>query len=157
MLWSSTLQALVFPHFLVSRIHLRPFPQTKTVRANAAGNALEFYTPSAGVSTFLGLTDTPASFTNGKLLYSTASGVQLTTTEIAIDGGNIEVDQVNARQNDTTNIGDSSHRFNTVHCLALHQGTGKNSFTFLGWNGGAVIKNPKRKPEWGHDITICGG
>ena len=78
-----------------------------------------------GSTTFLALTDTPASFTNGKLLYSTASGVELTTTQIAIDAGNIEVDQVNARQNDTTNIGDSSHRFNTVHCLALHQGSGK--------------------------------
>ena len=101
------------------------FSANQTVRANAAGNALEFYTPSAGVTSFLGLTDTPSSFTNGKLLYSTASGVELTTTQIVIDAGNIEVDQVNARQNDTTNIGDSSHRFNTVHCLAVQSTSGK--------------------------------
>jgi hypothetical protein len=123
------------------------FSANQTVRANAAGNALEFYTPSAGASTFLALTDTPASFTNGKLLYSTASGVQLTTTEIAIDGGNIEVDQVNARQNDTTNIGDSSHRFNTVHCLALHQGTGKIVLPSLAGTAGQLLKIQSVNPS----------
>jgi hypothetical protein len=123
------------------------FSANQTVRANAAGNALEFYTPSAGASTFLALTDTPASFTNGKLLYSTASGVELTTTQIAIDGGNIEVDQVNARQNDTTNIGDSSHRFNTVHCLALHQGTGKIVLPSLAGTAGQLLKIQSVNPS----------
>lgn len=93
-----------------------------------------------GSTTFLALTDTPASFTNGKLLYSTASGVELTTTQIAIDAGNIEVDQVNARQNDTTNIGDSSHRFNTVHCLALHQGSGKIVLPSSAGTAGQLLK-----------------
>ena len=115
------------------------FSANQTLRVNAAGNALEYYTPSAGASTFLALTDTPSSFTNGKLLYSTASGVELTSTQIAIDGGNIEVDQVNARQNDTTNIGDSSHRFNTVHCLALHQGSGKLILPTTAGSAGQVL------------------
>jgi len=77
---------------------------------------------SGGVSTFLSLTDTPASYTNGKLLYSTASGIAYTTDQIVIDGGNIEVSQLNARQNGVTNIGDNSHKFNNVFCNAIHQG-----------------------------------
>ena len=123
------------------------FSANQTIRANAAGNALEFYTPSAGTSTFLALTDTPASFTNGKLLYSTASGVELTTTQIAIDAGNIEVDQVNARQNDTTNIGDGTHRFNTVHCLALHQGSGKIVLPSSAGTAGQLLKIQSVNPS----------
>jgi len=78
-----------------------------------------------GGSTYLSLTDTPASHTANALLYSTGSAIAHTTSEILIDGNGVEVNQLNARVNNTSNIGDSSHRFNTVHCLAVQSTSGK--------------------------------
>ena len=80
---------------------------------------------SGGGSTYLSLTDTPASHSANSLLYSTGSAIAHTTSEILIDGNGVEVNQLNARVNNTSNIGDSSHRFNTVHCLAVQSTSGK--------------------------------
>lgn len=80
---------------------------------------------AGGGSTYLSLTDTPATHSANALLYSTGTAIAHTTTEILIDGGGVEVNQLNARVNNTSNIGDNSHRFNVVHCLAVQSTSGK--------------------------------
>jgi hypothetical protein len=78
-----------------------------------------------GGSTYLSLTDTPSTHSANSLLYSTGTAIAHTTSQILIDGNGVEVNQLNARVNDTSNIGDSSHRFNTVNCLAVQSTGGK--------------------------------
>jgi hypothetical protein len=100
-------------------------------------------TPSgggSGSSTYLGLTDTPSSYNNNSLLYSTASGIAHTSTQIAIDGNGVEVNQLNARENNVSNIGDSSHKFNNVFCGNIHQGNVKLVIPSTRGSSGQYIK-----------------
>ena len=80
---------------------------------------------SGGVSSFLSLTDTPSTHTANGIVYSTGSALAFTTSQIAIDGNGVEVSQLNARVNESSNIGDNSHKFNNVFCNAIHQGNVK--------------------------------
>jgi hypothetical protein len=98
------------------------FTSTSLVTRNYVDNAVG---GSAGSTTYTGLTDTPASHSANALLYSTGSAIAHTTTQIAIDGNGVEVNQLNARVDGTSNIGDTSHKFNNVFCGNIHQGNVK--------------------------------
>lgn len=98
------------------------FSSTSLVTKNYVDNAVGGAT---GATTYTALTDTPSTHSANALLYSTGSAIAHTTTQIAIDGNGIEVNQLNARVDGTSNIGDSSHKFNNVFCTNIHQGNVK--------------------------------
>ena len=100
-------------------------------------------TPSgggSGSSTYLGLTDTPSTYSNNSLLYSTASGVAHTSTQIGIDGNGVYVNQLNARENNVSNIGDNTHKFNNVFCNNIHQGNVKLVIPSTRGSSGQYVK-----------------
>jgi len=98
------------------------FSATSLVSKNYVDNAVG---GASGATTYTALTDTPATHAANAILYSTGSAIAHTTTQIAIDGNGVEVNQLNARVDGTSNIGDSSHKFNTVFSGAVHQGNVK--------------------------------
>lgn len=98
------------------------FSSTSLVSKNYVDNAVG---GSSGATTYTALTDTPSTHAANALLYSTGSAIAHTTTQIAIDGNGVEVNQLNARQNNVSNIGDSTHKFNDVFCTNIHQGNVK--------------------------------
>ena len=94
----------------------------------------------SGSSTYLGLTDTPSTYNNNSLLYSTASGVAHTSTQIGIDGNGVYVNQLNARENNVSNIGDNTHKFNNVFCNNIHQGNVKLVIPSTRGSSGQYVK-----------------
>ena len=98
------------------------FTATSLVSKNYVDNSVG---GAAGATTYTALTDTPATHAANAILYSTGSAIAHTTTQIAIDGNGVEVNQLNARVDGTSNIGDSTHKFNTVFSGAVHQGNVK--------------------------------
>lgn len=98
------------------------FTSTSLVTRNYVDTAVA---GASAATTYTALTDTPSSHSANALLYSTGSAIAHTTTQIAIDGNNVEVNQLNARVDGTSNIGDSTHKFNHVFCGNIHQGNVK--------------------------------
>jgi len=93
-----------------------------------------------GSSTFIGLTDTPSSHSANGIVYSTGSALAFTNSQIAIDGNGVEVNQLNARVNNTSNIGDNSHKFDNVFCNAIHQGNVKLVLPTVPGNVNQILK-----------------
>jgi hypothetical protein len=98
------------------------FTSTSLVTRNYVDTAVA---GASAATTYTALTDTPSSHSANALLYSTGSAIAHTTTQIAIDGNGVEVNQLNARVDGTSNIGDTTHKFNNVFCGNIHQGNVK--------------------------------
>ena len=67
-------------------------------------------------------------------------GVAHTSTQIGIDGNGVYVNQLNARENNVSNIGDNTHKFNNVFCGNIHQGNVKLVIPSTRGSSGQYVK-----------------
>lgn len=97
---------------------------------------------------------TASSIPQNGVAYGGTNGLEFTSSQLQISGGGITTGQINPSQHEVTNLGDSTHRFASLHCKSLNNGTALQLPTVDGTAGQVLSTDGSGNLSW---VTSGGG